>query len=128
MNKSVAEFYKDRTRASGLQNICKECCRIKLRLQRQNHREVFIRKDSKYYRKNKGKILASRKVWYEKNRHKVLAHEKVKNSVYKGLLTRQPCEMCGSIKSQAHHDDYDKPLDVRWLCSTHHMRFHAENQ
>src|SRR4051812_39153823 len=43
-----------------------------------------------------------------------------KIALRKGVLTRQPCEVCGSEKSQAHHEDYSKPLEVRWLCRPHH--------
>lgn len=25
----------------------------------------------------------------------------------------------------AHHKDYDKPLDVVWLCAHHHALYHA---
>jgi hypothetical protein len=42
-----------------------------------------------------------------------------------GRLVVQPCEQCGDPKSQAHHDDYAKPLDVRWLCRTHHNHAHG---
>ena len=38
-------------------------------------------------------------------------------------LEKQPCEICGK-KAEAHHDDYDKPLEVRWLCFEHHREWH----
>lgn len=41
-------------------------------------------------------------------------------------LPKQPCEVCGEVRAEAHHDDYTKPLDVRWLCKTHHMEHHTQ--
>lgn len=38
----------------------------------------------------------------------------------RGKLTPSPCEVCGSTDVQKHHDDYAKPLEVRWLCPVHH--------
>jgi len=29
-------------------------------------------------------------------------------------------------KSQAHHGDYTKPLEVVWLCMTHHRQYHSK--
>jgi hypothetical protein len=34
--------------------------------------------------------------------------------------------VCGEPEAQAHHDDYAKPLDVRWLCNKHHREHHGE--
>jgi len=28
------------------------------------------------------------------------------------------------MKAEAHHDDYSRPLDVRWLCKRHHEEAH----
>ena len=44
----------------------------------------------------------------------------VRCALYFGDLQKQPCEVCGEPKVQAHHEDYAKPLMVRWLCVQHH--------
>ncbi len=57
-------------------------------------------------------------------------------AIAKGVLTRKPCEACGSDPVaadgrsliHAHHDDYNKPLDVRWLCQKHHHEWHKHNK
>lgn len=53
------------------------------------------------------------------------ARWKVRRAIASGAIVRQPCEVCGNEQSQAHHDDYSKPLDVRWLCAAHHREHHA---
>ena len=40
--------------------------------------------------------------------------------IHRGDLVPEPCEVCGALEVQAHHDDYDKPLNLRWLCREHH--------
>ena len=43
-----------------------------------------------------------------------------------GKLVRGPCEVCGATEDvHGHHDDYSKPLDVRWLCRKHHRQTHG---
>jgi hypothetical protein len=53
---------------------------------------------------------------------KLAAYWKVQNAIKTGRLARQPCKECGAKKSQAHHEDYSKPLDVEWLCVACHNR------
>jgi len=50
----------------------------------------------------------------------------VARAIKKGFLIKQPCEVCGNDKVDAHHEDYTQPLKVMWLCRLHHMRLHAE--
>lgn len=53
---------------------------------------------------------------------------KTYHAIRSGKLIRNPCEVCGEIKVEAHHDDYDKPYDVRWLCVQHHHEFHGRQR
>ncbi len=46
--------------------------------------------------------------------------------IKRGKVNRGPCEKCGSTKVQAHHEDYNKPLEVHWLCKLHHLRHHGK--
>ncbi len=59
------------------------------------------------------------------NRHKRKAHAAVSNALRDKRLSRKPCEVCDEARVQAHHDDYFKPLDVRWLCIKHHAEAHV---
>lgn len=64
------------------------------------------------------------------------AQNLVEKAVRRGILAPQPCEVCGATgrmrdgrnKVQAHHDDYNKPLDVRWLCQRHHHEWHRHHK
>jgi hypothetical protein len=44
--------------------------------------------------------------------------------VKRGVVKKMACFVCGDIKSESHHDDYSKPLEVIWLCRKHHLEKH----
>ena len=71
-------------------------------------------------------LRAAKARYRERHRAKHLAHKAVQTAIARKALTRQCCEVCGVLETHAHHDDYDKPLDVRWLCLGHHREAHAE--
>jgi hypothetical protein len=64
----------------------------------------------------------------------IRARTVLNKAVRRGQITRQPCEVCGESPTnhngtsgvQAHHDDYSKPLDVRWLCTFCHAAHHRK--
>lgn len=47
-------------------------------------------------------------------------------NVYKqrGKLIQEPCEQCGDNNSEMHHEDYSKPLEVKWWCRDCHLQHH----
>ena len=63
-------------------------------------------------------------------------HNIVEKALKKGLLVPRDCETCGETYRfkdgrtavQAHHDDYNKPLDVTWLCQKCHHVWHRDNK
>lgn len=38
------------------------------------------------------------------------------------------CEYCNRINPEGHHDNYNKPLNIRWLCKKHHVMLHVEER
>lgn len=57
--------------------------------------------------------------------HKRKARELLRIAVARGEVKKYPCEVCGNKRSQGHHDDYNKPLEVRWFCALHHKQLHS---
>lgn len=78
----------------------------------------------KYLKTEKGKAARARadKNRYARHKIKILARLKARYAVKDGtLLKPKKCEVCTEIKPlQGHHEDYSKPLEVIWLCSSCH--------
>ncbi len=61
-------------------------------------------------------------------RYKAASRRVVRREIGAGRMVRGPCEVCSEFPTDAHHDDYDKPLEVRWLCRTHHNAHHRRQR
>lgn len=126
--KSLDEFYKHSKMADGHLNKCIACTKEDI----SNHRAHNLEKIRAYDReraKNKDRIkicAAVNKAWREEDRRRTRAHNAVGRAIRNGTLTREPCERCGEPKSLAHHEDYDFPLKVNWLCQPCHKQRHKE--
>jgi len=65
--------------------------------------------------------------WEREHRDGRPAHRLVHKAVRSGKLVRPDrCDGCGlERRLEAHHEDYSKPLEVRWLCRSCHRRRHS---
>lgn len=61
----------------------------------------------------------------ERYPERIKARQLVFSAIRSGKLVRGNCEACGKEKGHAHHDDYSKPLEVRWFCRKHHRQLHG---
>lgn len=124
----VENFWKDKSRSRGYCGRCKECSRIYARKRVAKNREGYRKKAKRYYDNNEEKVKERNSKYYYDNRKKILAKQKVQYALYKGEIKRKPCEVCGEQSSDAHHPDYDKPLEVIWLCRQHHKLLHSKKR
>lgn len=64
--------------------------------------------------------------WRAKNGVKAVAHAVFHKAVRRGVIAPQPCIICGKAKAEGHHENYSRPLEVIWLCKSHHMMRHGK--
>lgn len=109
--KDESEFRKAKSQHDGLQPTCKACMRAYL----------------KEWRKTpagKASTARSGKRRRQIQADKVYARALLAEAIKAGKKFREPCEKCGKTPAEGHHDDYNKPLDVRWLCHDCHVAEH----
>jgi predicted Zn-ribbon and HTH transcriptional regulator len=105
-----------------------------------NNKDVY----DEYYNKNREKIILRQKEWNKKNRNKIEKYRITKRNKYPGreaariklyeaiksgiILKPKICMACGfefkKYEIQGHHEDYNKPLKVIWLCPKDHVLLH----
>lgn len=114
--------------SDGRLNQCKEC---KKGYSAKHYRDIGGTSDYDRKREQGAERRAQKKLATQKHRAnnplKYKARTAVSNALRSGRLLKGSCEVCGSAQVQAHHHDYAKPLDVRWLCFVHH-REHEHGQ
>ena len=117
--KSKFEFQRECSNRDGLLNYCGECNNRLVRERRKFEPERF---------------RATRRASWQRNKHKTVYNEKrkakarVQEALLSGRLTKKSCVYCGNLKTDGHHDDYSKPLDVRWLCRACHAKLHRDRR
>lgn len=82
---------------------------------------------AEWHRANPQASVESTRAWRKANPEKYRAQTALNNAVRDGRVAKPAeCEGCGerAERIEGHHDDYSKPLEVRWLCTACHNDEH----
>lgn len=112
--KPLTDFYAHRMMKDGRLNKCKVC-------NRKDVQENYEKRIDQY------RTYDQKRGYRPGDQYKVTARRAVKKALISGDLVKGDCEIAVDCKGriEGHHDDYSKPLMVRWLCKKHHAEFHT---
>ena len=122
----LSQFYKHKQMSDGHLNKCKKCTKSDAKANRDKNIEYY----RAYDRERGNRQSPEYHVEYRKQfPKKYKAKNAVGNAIRDGRMKKEDtCSKCGSEFSvHAHHDDYDYPLTVRWLCAACHHQWHAKH-
>lgn len=123
IEKDFEEFNKNSHMKSGRINKCKNCCCEYKKKHNKQNRELNAINNKIWRNSKEGKIsILVRKLRYPnatKSRAFYHAHKQK-------LTIPDGCERCGDTheKLEAHHCDYNKPMEVLFLCTWCHNAWH----
>lgn len=126
VEKHESDFSKEKRVKNGLQAKCKKCiCYNSVEYRKTDEYKKYhkqYRKTEKYKEKVKKNSKENPETHY-----KNLIRRDLREQVKRGRIIKLPCQVCGDIKSEAHHSNYNRPLSVVWLCRKHHLELHKGN-
>ena len=122
--KPTTEFYAAKSTKDKLAQQCKACAKAYCKAYESgfgNHRLAL-----KYKRKRAADSLARANA----NPEKVKARSELHAAMKRGEVVKPTrCCECGKQKKlDGHHDDYTKPLEVRWFCRSCHVKYHLSKK
>ena len=126
IEKPLQEFYSHILSSDGYTGSCRVCVRARVARNRIKNidtiREYDRERNGLPHRKEAAKLRLKtlRRNHPEKDR----ARNMVAKALASGKLVRKPCAVCELKRTEAHHFDYSKPLEVIWLCAVHHSAIH----
>jgi len=124
----LSEFYKHPEMRDGHLGKCKTCTKADVHANYRKNREHYAEYERRRFKSSARKLLIKEYAHRRRMRYpeKEKAHSAVNRAIRSGKLIRSCCEICGR-KGEAHHEDYTKPFDIRWLCFYHHRKLHGQD-
>lgn len=141
VHKDPYEFWNNKAQSGGKESICISCSKAKNKAYYRNNTEKESKRCADYRhglgaeerRRSAERYARHAPARRENSRQrskdrplKNRAYNAVYRAIQKGELVRPDrCSECpNNGRIYAHHDDYAKQLDVRWLCGSCHQAAH----
>lgn len=127
-SKPYSDYYAHPKTSDGYLDKCKECHKARIRAKRLERVDYYRQYDSERAKtpKRVAAALEQSRKWRQEDRRRTACHNAVARALRAGTLQPKDCEKCGSEKSMAHHESYDRKLDVTWLCQPCHNARHKQ--
>lgn len=132
--KPVSDFYKCKRSRDGLKCQCKKCHNITTVISRDidKHRDYSKQwhRKSKYWTREEVRERDLKRSRVKNKSWEAKARSLANRAVDLGFLSRPDyCSECGGKGwgIHAHHEDYNKPLEVIWLCTDCHGKKHRKS-
>ena len=118
--KPLDSFYKHSRMRDGHLNKCKTCTKADVSQNYHSNREHYVEYETTRRPLRKPQTNTS----YDplKRQARIITS----NAIRTKKLIRNVCEVCGEANTEAHHEDYTRPLEVQWLCRRHHLERHGK--
>lgn len=127
-SKDDEQFHRRAMSKDGLAACCKDCQSTYDAARLYQPDRVRARAEYKTKPEGIARIRAGQKRYIERNPLKRHAHTTFDNAVTRGKIkVPDQCQTPGCASTgplEGHHDDYTKPLEVRWLCTQCHIAHH----
>lgn len=127
VRKPLTEFYAHHQMADGHLGKCRTCTKKDVQDRYRITRSDRSAYEAKRFSDPDRKQNVARYQLNHRQRHpdRYRARSAVSNAIRDGRLIKLPCHFCGTtVRVQAHHHDYERPLDVSWEC----FRCHREEE
>lgn len=126
--KDLSEFYRHDRMADGHLNKCKACTRVDVRINAAVHdvkRLEYEHRRSRNGDRRRARAVRNKRYRFE-HPEREAAYRAIYRAVRAGRVTKPTsCQGCGkNSEVHAHHQDYQQPLNIVWLCARCHAVHH----
>ena len=129
---SAELFYVRKTRFDGLSSYCKKCDYRRAKERAHKNWDKHLDNQKRWKKAYYGDV-SPYYLYKDRPRKRIKEHDSARDKLGKAvrrgdLIKPDKCSVCltelPKSKIHGHHEDYSKPLEVKWICQPCHGKIH----